>query len=225
MGLLFAIIIITNVFMRLLIKLISINFFSFLLLTSISFSQDQQVQEILENIQKDLRTLERAVYSQSFSENSDSNTTQKASTKESEQALTKHLLKLSEIETQFKELTNKFEEINFKLDKLSNKLSKVQQDNQLRFEQIEKASVVNTNNKSLTSLPKTEQTFVNEEITQKKILPGSSEPQSLGEISYKDMTTSDDTQVIESVEQTEAIISEVYNAEEKLLPDASPKEQ
>ena len=169
MGLLFAIIITTNVFMKLLIKLIFINFVSFLLFsTSISFSQDQQVQEILENIQKDLRTLERAVYSQSFSENSDANTTQKASTKESEQALTKHLLKLSEIETQFQELTNKFEEINFKLDKLANKLSKVQQDNQLRFEQIEQASILNTNNKSLTSLPKTEQKLVNEEMAQKK---------------------------------------------------------
>ena len=207
-------------------KLIFINFVSFLFFSaSISFSQEQEVREILENIQKDLRTLERAVYSQSFSENSDINTTQKASTKESEQALTKHLLKLSEIETQFQELTNKFEEINFKLDKLSNKLSKAQQDNQLRFEQIEQASIVNTNNESLTSLPKTEQTFVNEEINKKKILPGSLEPQSLGEASYKDMTTSDDTQVIESVEQTEAIISEVFNSEEKLLPDASPKEQ
>jgi hypothetical protein len=169
MGLLFAIIITTNVFMRLLIKLIFINFVSFLLFsTSISFSQDQQVQEILENIQKDLRTLERAVYSQSFSENSDANTTQKASTKESEQALTKHLLKLSEIETQFQELTNKFEEINFKLDKFSNKLSKVQQDNQLRFEQIEQASIVDINDKSLTSLPKAEQKLINEEMAQKK---------------------------------------------------------
>ena len=152
-----------------LIKLILVNFVSLLFFfTSISFSQNQEVGEILENIQKDLRTLERAVYSQSFSENSDTNIIQKASTKESEQALTKHLLKLSEIETQFQELTNKFEEINFKLDKLSNKLSKVQQDNQLRFEQIEQASIVNTNNKSITSLPKNEQTFVNQEITQKK---------------------------------------------------------
>ena len=212
--------------MRLLIKLVLVNFFSFLFFsTFMSFSQDQEVGEILENIQKDLRTLERAVYSQSFSVNSDTNTTQKASTKESEQALTKHLLKLSEIETQFQELTNKFEEINFKLDKLSNKLSKVQQDNQLRFEQIEQTSILNSNNNSLSSLPKTNQALMNEEITQKKILPGSSEPQSLGEVSYKDMTTSDDAQVIESVEQTEAIISEVFNAEEKLLPDASPKEQ
>ncbi len=212
--------------MRSLIKLILVNFFSLLFFsTSISFSQDQEVGEILENIQKDLRTLERAVYSQSFSENSDKNTTQKASTKESEQALTKHLLKLSEIEMQFQELTNKFEEINFKLDKLSSKLSKVQQDNQLRFEQIEQTSLLNTNNNSLTSQTKNEQTPNSQEITQNKILPGSSEPQSLGEISYKDMTTSDDSQAIESVEQTEAIISEVFNAEEKLLPDASPKEQ
>ena len=202
-----------------------INFILIYFSINISFSQDQEVAEILENIQKDLRTLERAVYSQSFSENSDTNTTLKASTKESEQALTKHLLKLGEIEMQFQELTNKFEEINFKLDKLSNKLLKVQQDNQLRFEQIEKTSVINTNDKSLTSLPKTEEILTSEKITKKKLLPGSSEPQSLGEISYKDMTTSDDTQVIESVEQTEAIISEVFNSEEKLLPDVSPKEQ
>ena len=213
--------------MRLLIKLILLNFASFVIFfsTSISFSQDQGVGEILENIQKDLRTLERAVYSQSFSENSDTSTTQRVSTKESEQALTKHLLKLNEIESQFQELTNKFEEINFKLDKLSNKFSKAQQDNQIRFEQIEQSSILNTNNQSLTSLPKTEKKLKNEDIIPKKILPGSSEPQSLGEVSYKDMTTNDDEQVIETVEQTEAIISEVFNAEEKLLPAASPKEQ
>ena len=212
--------------MKLLIKLILINFFSILLFsTSISHSQDQEVQEILENIQKDLRTLERAVYSQSFSESTDTNVNQRASTKEAEQALTKHLLKLSDIEIQFQELTNKFEQINFKIDKLSSELSKVQQDNQLRFEQIEQNSILNTDNNSLTSLPKTDETFLNQETKQKNILPGSSEPQSLGEISYKDMTTTDSSQVIETVEQTEAIISEVFNAEEKLLPDASPKEQ
>ena len=43
---------------------------------------------------------------------------------------------------QFQELTNKFEQINFKIDKLSNELSKVQQDNQLRFEQIEQNSIL-----------------------------------------------------------------------------------
>ena len=212
--------------MRSLIKLIFISLiFSSTFFSSHAFSQDQSVGEILEIIQKDLRTLERAVYSQSFSENGDTNTAQKASTKESEQALTKHLLKLSEIEVQFQELTNKFEEINFKLDKLSTKLSKVQEDNQLRFEQIEQKSINETSNNTLASVPKTEQTIKNDDINKKKILPGSSEPQSLGQLSYKDMTTSDQTQIIESVEQTEAIISEVFDTEEKILPDVPPKEQ
>ena len=59
----------------------------------------------------------------------------------SEEVLTRHLLKLSEIENQFQDLTNKFEEINFKLDKLSNRLSKSQADNQLRFQQLENKTV------------------------------------------------------------------------------------
>ena len=88
--------------MKSLIKLVSINFILFLAFSTYSFSQDQEFGEILENIQKDLRTLERAVYSQSFSENSNSNVLEKASTKESEQALTKHLLKLNEIKFNFK---------------------------------------------------------------------------------------------------------------------------
>ena len=212
--------------MRLLIKLILVNFISLpIFFTNISFSQDQNVGEILEIIQKDLRTLERAVYSQSFSEKSDTNTSQRASTKEAEQALTKHLLKLNEIEIQFQELTNKFEEINFKLDKLSNKLSKVQQDNQIRFEQIENSSLNDTNTKVLSSLSENEQSLNSTKANKKKILPGSSEPQTLGELSYKDMTTSDETQSIETIEQTENIISEVFNSEEKILPDVSPKEQ
>ena len=51
--------------------------------------------------------------------------------------LTKHLLKLSELEEQFKRLTNNFEEINFKLDKLSNRITKAQTDNQMRFQDLE----------------------------------------------------------------------------------------
>ncbi len=210
--------------MKLSFKLLFVKLIVLLSSINTTLAQDRSVGEILEIIQKDLRTLERAVYSESFSENSDENT-QKALTKEQQQGLTKFLMKLSELEMQFQELTNKFEEINFKLDKLSNNLSKVQLDNQLRFEQIEKNATVNTNNNSLSSLPKTEKTIVNNDINQKKILPGSSQPQSLGELSYKDMTTSDDVQVIETVQQTEAIISEVFNAEDKILPDASPKDQ
>jgi len=94
-----------------------------------------EIKEILQLIQKDLRTLERAVYSESFSQSSSSNSNN--SVKESEDVLTRHLLKLSEIEKQFQQLTNKYEEINFKIDKLNSRLSKVQADNQLRFQQLE----------------------------------------------------------------------------------------
>ena len=45
-----------------------------------------------------------------------------------EDIMTKHLLKLNEIEDQFRELTNKFEEVNFKLDKLSTRVTKIQSD-------------------------------------------------------------------------------------------------
>ena len=37
------------------------------------------------------------------------------------------------------------------------------------------------------------------------------------------MTTNDETQIIETVEQTETIISEVFNSEEKILPDVLQK--
>ena len=58
----------------------------------------EEVREILESIQKDLRTLERAVYSESFSASSDSSENKKTISKEEEHALTKHLLKIGEIE-------------------------------------------------------------------------------------------------------------------------------
>jgi TolA-binding protein len=90
--------------------------------------------------------------------------------------LTRHLLKLSEVENQFRELTNKFEEINFKIDKLSNRLSKVQSDNQLRFQDIENLLSSSEVGQKLTSKAK--------EQLEKK-LPGSSQPQDLGSISYK----------------------------------------
>ena len=69
----------------------------------------------------------------------------------SEDVLTRHLLKLSEIENQFQQLTNKFEEINFKLDKLSNRLSKVQADNQIRFQDLESVLALDENNKKIIS--------------------------------------------------------------------------
>ena len=83
----------------------------------------------------------------------------------SEDVLTRHLLKLSEIESQFQDLTNKFEEINFKLDKLSSRLTKVQSDNQLRFQQLESGALINNDTNKITKL--------NENKESEQILPGS----------------------------------------------------
>ena len=89
-------------------------FIFFYLFPPTSLAADtSEIKEILQLIQKDLRTLERAVYSESFSQSSSLNSNN--SVKESEDVLTRHLLKLSEIEKQFQQLTNKYEEIKFKL--------------------------------------------------------------------------------------------------------------
>ena len=179
-----------------------------------SLADNHNIYDTLEIIKKDLKTLEKAVYSNS-SEFNNTNSALSSVDNNSEDVLTRHLLKLSEIENQFQELTNKFEEINFKLDKLSNRLSKVQSDNQLRFQDLETA-LSNGETINLTSKKSSEPNID---------LPGSSEPQDLGSISYKDNSTSDTTQKIQSVETTATIVTETFQAEEKILPDVSAPEQ
>ena len=198
---------------------IVINFFLIIILVSTkSFSENHNVLEVLELIQKDLKTLEKAVYSGSLNDNlNDSISSNSTMDQNTEDVLTRHLLKLTEIENQFQELTNKFEEINFKIDKLSNRLSKVQADNQMRFQELENSSTITTDeNKKITSLPKEEK---------KKILPGSSEPQDLGSISYKDTETNLLTQQTQSIETTGTIVTETFESEEKLLPNENPEKQ
>ena len=200
-------------------NIVVINLFLLIILASTKvFSDDKKdVQEILELIQKDLKTLEKAVYSEKLNDNVNDSTSSISIDQNGEEVLTRHLLKLSEIEKQFQELTNKFEEINFKIDKLSNRLSKVQADNQMRFQELENNSVVSVDaNKKITSLPKEET---------KKVLPGSSEPQDLGSISYKDTETNSLTQQTQSIDSAGTIVSETFESEEKLLPDASPEKQ
>ena len=80
----------------------------------------QGISDQIQVITKDLKTLEKAVYKKSDVINS-SNINSSNSSGLNEDILTKHLLKLNEIEDQFRELTNKFEEVNFKLDKLSSR--------------------------------------------------------------------------------------------------------
>ncbi len=185
--------------------------FSFLVIFTTK-ADNHNVYEILNLIQKDLKTLEKAVYSQS-SNSSESFTDNINLDTNSEDVLTRHLLKLSEIENQFQALTNKFEEINFKLDKLSNRLSKVQADNQIRFQELENLSLQDGSKKKLTKKSKEE------------LLPGSSQPQDLGSISYKDTSTEDKTQKIDSIETTASIVTETFQSEEKILPKATAEKQ
>jgi len=180
-----------------------------------SLADNHDLYEKLELIQKDIKTLEKAVYSGSIELNN--NTTNSSNlNNSSEDVLTRHLLKLSEIENQFQQLTNRFEEINFKLDKLSNRLSKVQADNQIRFQDIENAFTSEDGIKKITKKNKNESN---------KIIQGSSKPQDLGSISYKDTATNETSQKIQSVETTSSIVTETFQAEEKILPNEGPDKQ
>ena len=204
--------------MRFTLKLLLLILFNLSFLQN-SFSDNHNIYETLEIIKNDLKTLERAVYSGSIevttSTNEQSNIELNSN---SEDVLTRHLLKLSEVEDQFRQLTNKFEEINFKLDKLSNRLSKIQADNQIRFQDIESAISSGEITTQLSSKPKTD--------SKSEILPGSSQPQDLGSISYKDTETSETSQQIQSVDTTATVVTETFQAEEKILPqELSPKKQ
>ena len=72
------------------------------------------------------------------------------------------------------------------------------------------------NDQQLSSLPTD---------AEEKILPGSSQPQDLGSISYKDTETNLENQITQSVETTGAIVTETFQIEEKILPDTSVDKQ
>ena len=206
--------------MRFLFKIILVNFFIFISYFSLfnTFADNHNIYETLELIQKDIKTLEKAVYSSSDKlKNNSVNNNSFELNNNSEDVLTRHLLKLSEIENQFQQLTNKFEEINFKLDKLSNRMSKVQADNQARFQDLENSSLSNEGDVKVTKKTKVD----NEDET----LPGSSQPQDLGSVSYKDTATKETSQQTMSIDTTASILTEEFRAEEKILPNESPKKQ
>ena len=188
------------------------NFISKIKLTLIFFlicfypfkSYADDTEKLLKLLQEDIQTLEKAVYSQGLKTNINSS---ELSTGSSD-ILTKHLLKLSELEEQFKTLTNNFEEINFKLDKLSNRITKVQTDNQVRFQDLEK-----TGNKGKTNLN-----------TVKK-LPGSDEPKDLGGVSDADIASIEETQKTQSIESAGTVVTETAERTAKILPETSVEKQ
>ena len=197
-------------------KIITFCLSNFFLITY-SYADNHNIYEVLDQLQKDIKTLEKAVYSGSIELNSDSSVNLNSNLdNNSEDVLTRHLLKLSEIENQFQELTNKFEEINFKLDKLSNRMSKVQADNQIRFQDLENVVSSDATINKLTKKTNNEQM---------EVLPGSSQPQDLGSISYKDTATNETSQKTNSVDSTALVVTETFQAEEKILPNESPDKQ
>ena len=164
------------------------------------------VLQQLEILQNDIKTLEKAIYSQNVT----GNISDTATSSRDNDVLTKHLLKLSELEEQFKILTNNFEEINFKLDKLSNRITKIQTDNQVRFQDIESGGLT---------------TAESAQISKEKKLPGSDEAQDLGGISDSDLEAAKQIQKTQSIESAGSVVTETAARVEKILPDTTPEEQ
>ena len=163
------------------------------------------ISDQIQVITKDLKTLEKAVYQKSdvvSAKSLNSISTDGLN----EDIMTKHLLKLNEIEDQFRVLTNKFEEINFKLDKLSTRVTKIQSDTQLRFSDLENETV-NSNTKKKASLP------------------GSSKPQDFGAAPGYETSNLPKEQSINSVESAKTVIAEEPEKRTSLLPDKPANEQ
>ncbi len=163
------------------------------------------ISDQIQVITKDLKTLEKAVYQKS-DVSSSSNLNSIKSDGLNEDILTKHLLKLNEIEDQFRQLTNKFEEVNFKLDKLSTRVTKIQSDTQLRFSDLETGTIDQSKQKQAT-------------------LPGTSKPQDFGANPGYQTTNLPKQQTINSIQSAQTVITEDPEKKDSLLPDKPAKEQ
>ena len=194
----------------------SFNTFLILILISINLSKSQadEIETVLEQLvilQKDIKTLEKAIYSK---DGVNRNSNLELSSNDSD-VLTKHLLKLSDLEEQFKNLTNNFEEVNFKLDKLSSRITKIQTDNQVRFQDLENSGINTSNN---TALKK------------KKKLPGTTKTQDLGqaleiEVSESEEGAAEQIQQTQSIESVGTVLTENTERAQKILPETSTEEQ
>ena len=170
------------------------------------YAQDTElILQELQILQKDIKTLEKAVYSQPGTGMSSG----KASNS-NDDVLTQHLLKLSDLEEQFKILTNSFEEVSFKLDKLSSRITKVQVDNQMRFQDLERSGLNQGTSTVSSGIIK---------------LPGSGEAQDLGGVSDSDIASLEQVQKTQSVESVGTVVTETAQRTEKILPETSPEEQ
>tara|TARA_B100000963_G_scaffold232964_1_gene203469 strand:+ start:3561 stop:4511 length:951 start_codon:yes stop_codon:yes gene_type:complete len=177
-----------------------------IILIPIKTFADDKIETLINQMQlitKDLKTLEKAVYKKSDIIKSTS------SSSLNEDVLAKHLLKLNDIEEQFRSLTNKFEEISFRIDKLSKRVTKIQSDTQLRISDLESGTEQNGKRKI--------------EKKQKK-LAGTSKAQDFGATPGYSTANLPKEQSISSVDSVGTVITEKADRE-SLLPDRPPKEQ
>jgi tol-pal system protein YbgF len=164
---------------------------------------DEKLDKVLSELQqikKDLSTLEKAVYSQSFKGSSGS---QQSGSLEG--ALTRQLVKITEIEEQMQKLTASHEEVLFSFEQLNERINKVQKDNELRLSDLE------------TGDPKAVA-----KKTPPKQFPGTDKPQDLGTMVVQKQTEKE--QQTSSINPAAVVRVEESDAKE-ILPNASPDEQ
>ena len=202
------------------LKLKKIFIFLLLILSpQFVFAQEEKIDAIADQLQiitQDLKTLEKAVYKTADITNS---SLSNSSDGLNEEILTRHLLKLNEIEEEFRKLTNRFEEVNFKLDKLSSRVTKIQSDAQLRFSDLEAGKVTDP-----TKLQSPNEVQGEQKTTQAK-LPGTDKPQDFGSAPAYNMNSDQKIQATQSVESTASVVAEERKPATSLLPDKTPKEQ
>ena len=189
-----------------------IHLLIFIFFANISFAQQDKMNELLdklEKIQKDIQTLEKAVYAKNANLPSDNILLN--------EALTNQLSKISELEKQIQQMTQKYEENSYQLQQLADKLNKVSNDNQLRLQQLE-------NNKYASdkvSSPK-------EVIEEKKISPPKISNQNvLNKEEVEETNTDEDNSLKDKSLNTESVkLKEKPNkAQAKILPKASAAER
>ncbi|MDC1148115.1 tol-pal system protein YbgF [Pelagibacteraceae bacterium] len=182
------------------------RFVILLICFSLTFSTvkaDEKLDKVLSELQqikKDLSTLEKAVYSQSFKGSSGN---QQSGSLEG--ALTRQLVKITEIEEQMQKLTASHEEVLFSFEQLNERINKVQKDNELRLSDLE------------TGDPKAVA-----KKTPPKQFPGTDKPQDLGTMVVQKQTEKE--QQTSSINPAAVVRVEESDAKE-ILPNASPDEQ
>ena len=177
---------------------------------------DEQLTTIineLKTLNKDLKTLEKAVYSKSFSSQSSTNSSSGNIPATLEGALTRQLVKLSELEEQIQKMTASNEETLFNLQKISERVDKIQRDTELRFSDLGSGST------STTSVQKT---------NTPKQLPGTGKMQDFSKVLD---TPSNDTKVASNQKQeirsiSPAAVVQTADVEaESILPKGTPASQ